>query len=819
MRAALLLLLLYAHCACAQDGKGINAPEKVAGVTGQTRALLIGVSRYQQVDSLRYADRDAAEFARLLQHNPGWKVPPGNVRLLTNEKAKAGDILTGIAWLEETSRPGDQVVFFFSGHGDVETKADSSKGFLLAHDSPRNNYITGAIPVTLLQKVFSKMIANGIRVFLVTDACRSGHLAGGAQGVQQTAQAFNSQWQNEIKYLSAQPNELSFEDSTWGGGRGVFSFFLMKGMNGYADLNQDSVVTEFELMQYVVPQVAQATKFRQQPIFLGSDQFTRKVAFRDRAEMERYARWGSDGGITVVVTGASAGKGHEYADTACPAYAALVHLLDTLRLDSAASLSALRQYEAASVCNSETRMQARLLVTAAFLNSIQQVVNQTLIGRELMNIEQQQTALHRLQLLLALNEEKALPNYDHLQNIRRYLTVNQVALLDGDERAAFFQKYPVQAMLDSALRVEPAAPYLLQARSIQYFYSSESNYDSVIYYGRKALEGSPTWMMPMLLIGMSYENREQLDSALYWYQKVETLDSAFRQYECAICFYTRLGELFLEQKQWAHAIRVFERTLSYQTDYNKGWEGLATAHYHAGNRARAAQYIALMDAQEADDLEDRLRTLQWLLDEKMLTRAQAEVRLKQIRGYLEERLRDSTLTDSGFRKAALMDSLQTPLMNFAEVWIAKAFNQPGWKNKMRDFFDEARGTALEFDATYAYIQVLWEDRNSPARLQDVYDLVTGMKTTFSDRLTFQQRQKLELLEATCLLLTDENDEIRMSFRKGTPLSEKQKEGIRLLQQLQRRRLQTCAEFLPTLRSLPDQKDPVLLEFYKVCTKK
>ncbi|RYY89548.1 MAG: hypothetical protein EOO15_05820 [Chitinophagaceae bacterium] len=816
MRCALILLLVYATGACAQEGKGINAPAKVAGVSGQTRALLIGISQYQQVDALRYADRDAWEFAQFLQANSEWKVPPSNIQLLTNEKAKAGDILTGIAWLEEASKPGDQVVFFFSGHGDVETKADSSKGYLLAHDSPRNNYLTGAIPVALLQRIFSGMIAKGIRVFLVTDACRSGHLAGGTQGVQQTAQAFGNQWQNEVKYLSAQPNELSFEDSTWGGGRGVFSFFLMKGLNGYADLNQDSVVTQFELEQYVGPQVAQATKFKQQPVFMGPDKFTRTVSFIDRKEMDRYARWGGDGSITVVVTRAATGKGHEYTDSSCAAYASLLRELETLRLDSAASLSALRSYEQVAACSPESILQARLRLTAAFLNSVQHVVNQTLMGRELITLGQQQTALHRLGLVLSLNQGKALPNYAHLDNIRRYLTVTQLPLLDDEDYPAFLKRYPVRALLDSALRQEPGAPYLLQAKSIYHFYQGEGQYDSVIRYSLEALKGSPTWMMPMLLIGMSYEKLDRPDSALYWYQQVETLDSAYRQYECAICFYTRLGDLFLGNAQWDHAIRVFEKTLRYRSDYHRGWMGLATAHYKNGDRKKSTHYLRLLDAAERGDIEARLETLQWLLEDRMIGLEDAKKRLLLIRGYSTEMASDTTITSDDYKRILEMETSNIPFMDFMETLIKSTFRVSGWQTSVRMAAEDMVSTPMEFEASYAFIQLLWEEREKPGRLSELYDAIKTIQQKFAHKLGFERKFVLQELEATCLILTDENGEIRRSFRKGTPLSDQQKEGIALLRRLALVRPGTCATFIPMLRSLPDQQDVGLQEFYQLC---
>ena len=61
-------------------------------------------------------------------------------------------------------------MFYFSGHGDVETTADIDKGFLLTYDCPKNNYITGALGVDVLQHIFTEMLEKGIRIYIVTDA-------------------------------------------------------------------------------------------------------------------------------------------------------------------------------------------------------------------------------------------------------------------------------------------------------------------------------------------------------------------------------------------------------------------------------------------------------------------------------------------------------------------------------------------------------------------------------------------------------------------------------------------------------------------------
>jgi uncharacterized caspase-like protein len=60
-------------------------------------------------------------------------------------------------------------------------------------------------------------------------------------------------------------SEPSFEDVRWGNGHGVFTYFLLKGLQGAADKNHDGVITAEELFAYLKQTVPQETNGRQNP--------------------------------------------------------------------------------------------------------------------------------------------------------------------------------------------------------------------------------------------------------------------------------------------------------------------------------------------------------------------------------------------------------------------------------------------------------------------------------------------------------------------------------------------------------------------------
>ena len=243
-----------------------------------TRAVVVGISDYQEITDLRYAHKDAQAFASFLLSKAGGSLPEENVRLLTNEQATQGQIVKDLYWLLKISQEGDKAVIFFSGHGDVDKELPDQPGFLLAYDSPQSVYFGGgALEINLIERVLAGLTRKGVEVILITDACRSGNLAGNnIQGADLTgAQITNgilTKTTSEVKVLSCEPSEFSYEDVRWGGGRGVFSFFLVNGLLGMADQDGNQKITVRELRRYLEDMVPVEAPRSQNPVLQTTDQ-------------------------------------------------------------------------------------------------------------------------------------------------------------------------------------------------------------------------------------------------------------------------------------------------------------------------------------------------------------------------------------------------------------------------------------------------------------------------------------------------------------------------------------------------------------------
>ena len=594
---------------------------------GISRALIVGVSKYQQIHDLQYADKDAEEFSNFLLTNPNWKLAPENLVLLTNDKAKSGNIITWLTWLLYNSKEGDNVIFYFSGHGDVETTADMSKGFLLPYDCPKNNYVTGALGVDVLRTVFTEMLNKGIKVYIVTDACRSGHLAGGTAGVKQTAQAFSQQWKNETKILSAQPDEVSFEGPQWGNGRGVFSFFLMKGLNGFADLNKDSTVTLSELEQYVGLQVSEATKYRQQPIFEGASKFSSKLSKADTAGMNRYQQWNGGSDISVFVL-KEKGKLLFSLDNSLALYPSLKQLIADSAISESLINTALNEYLLfkTAVRNEPLQERVRYLITGALMNYLQQLLNQSLIGKQLVSKKMYLYALTIVDAVQSINKEHRLINDAHLNNIKRYFFINSIVIWDD---AAAINRYRTQifSMLDSALVTEPNAAYLLNTKAV--LFMREGLYDSVSVYLKKVIESSPTWLMPKYYLGQLMESQGKMKEALAYYQQVLSLDSTYQTFECAICFYIQIGEMYMHLKKYKNAEQVYLKAFAIDSASFEVMEGLFDVAVAVHSKNKLNTWLDKIKT-ATKTTSDQLHLLQLLMENKLIGATEAQIKIDLI---------------------------------------------------------------------------------------------------------------------------------------------------------------------------------------------
>ena len=227
----------------------------VDGTGNSTYALVVGVAKYldPQIPQLQYANRDAEIFADFLKSKAGGSVPKENIRLLTDAAATTGAVYDAVYWLKKSCNKGDKVYIYFSGHGDLENITMYNNGFLICYDSPPFNFVKLALSIDYLNDIANTLSKQKeANVIIITDACHSGKLNEKKfKGNFLAADKLRKTKNTEIRITSSSTNQLSNENDAWGGGRGIFSYYLINGLKGAADTKNTGKVTLTDIKNYL----------------------------------------------------------------------------------------------------------------------------------------------------------------------------------------------------------------------------------------------------------------------------------------------------------------------------------------------------------------------------------------------------------------------------------------------------------------------------------------------------------------------------------------------------------------------------------------
>ena len=231
-------------------------------------ALIVGISDYERTDAPAiYADKDAQYFHDYASLKLG--IPDSSITTLVNDKAEQGDVLLAVKdWLRRSSKPGKSDIYiFFAGHGLASQ--DGEQMYLLPFDGRPRLLDETAI---LREKLFSDIAAanpRSVTVFL--DTCYSGTTRGPDMLIASRPIAIRAKEQavpEGFTVMTAAAGDQTakpLEEAK----HGMFSYFLMKGMEGDADANQDNQITARELHAYVQQNVIQQSSGSQTPELQG----------------------------------------------------------------------------------------------------------------------------------------------------------------------------------------------------------------------------------------------------------------------------------------------------------------------------------------------------------------------------------------------------------------------------------------------------------------------------------------------------------------------------------------------------------------------
>ncbi len=250
-----------------------TTPVERKGVGPQRWAVVVGISQYSKpgIPSLSYCHKDAQEIYEFLKTPQGGAFEEDHMKLLLNQDATLENIRSALFEFLRQAIDKDFVVIYFSGHGAPEP-GNPNNMYLLTYDSDPKKLATTAFPMWDVNTALTRYI-NAKKVVILTDACHSGGVGEGlaTKGLEGAELNLINRYladlgrskDGTVVFTASQPGELSQELDKFQ--HGVFTYYLLEGLKGKADFNNDYVVTITELMDYVEDQVKRATLGNQHP--------------------------------------------------------------------------------------------------------------------------------------------------------------------------------------------------------------------------------------------------------------------------------------------------------------------------------------------------------------------------------------------------------------------------------------------------------------------------------------------------------------------------------------------------------------------------
>jgi len=264
----------------------------------------VGINRYQdrRIPELQFAERDAEVLASLL---PDLGFPAENARLLINSRLPITRELI-LKVLEEDLNPKigseDRLLLFFAGHGVSTEVHRERRGYLLMANSELFGELPDSErpyaekpPASALEMGNLLNIVRGLPAkhqLLLIDSCFSGFMAHGRKVVEVKANDPRlERWSREAvtQVLTAgRSGQIATEKDLYG--HGVFTWHLIKGLEGAADPRGDGLITFHELGVFVHDRVSQEAGVAQDPQMgsIGEGEFI--ILYQDREARARAER-------------------------------------------------------------------------------------------------------------------------------------------------------------------------------------------------------------------------------------------------------------------------------------------------------------------------------------------------------------------------------------------------------------------------------------------------------------------------------------------------------------------------------------------------
>jgi hypothetical protein len=218
--------------------------------------IFIGINDYSRFGaSQRFSVSDAQAVAAAFRNASSI---PANVTLLTDSQATRYNILSTMDRVAKQVAPNDQVWLYFSGVGYRNEPTGSS--YLALADTTRENMTASSLSSEELLGWIKGLKSKQVLVLL--DACHTGlEIHRGIAPIRQR----DDDTPGRVFLAAAGPDGLAYEEASLG--HGAFTYYLLGGLSGQADITRSGYLTPEDLFFYIQERVVGNSASHQNPVF------------------------------------------------------------------------------------------------------------------------------------------------------------------------------------------------------------------------------------------------------------------------------------------------------------------------------------------------------------------------------------------------------------------------------------------------------------------------------------------------------------------------------------------------------------------------
>ena len=190
-------------------------------------ALIVGIENYSRQARVNFASNSAFSFRLLARHILG--IPDEQILMLTNAEATSGQLKVNIELLKELAEPGDEIYFYFAGHGVPGTDGEA---YILPADMGVDAiHLEDRLRMKNIYKTLESSKADNVYIFV--DSCFSGKDDNGELLYKGVAPIFKQPnlklSSNKLTVMTA-GGASEFANQYESEQQRLFSYYLLKGL-------------------------------------------------------------------------------------------------------------------------------------------------------------------------------------------------------------------------------------------------------------------------------------------------------------------------------------------------------------------------------------------------------------------------------------------------------------------------------------------------------------------------------------------------------------------------------------------------------------